>query len=211
MNSDRLQVKNLEISRLEINPRLISLFSALGAIVALAAIAISAYEGYSIKQENVERESQLRKTQAELENATKQLNELQMQINNTRESFAIAQLGLNKFLRFDYAGAIKYYEQAIKIDPNNPVLYDFMGYAFLRSNKPSEAVSSLEKSVAINPRYTLGHYNLALAYWASGDHSRAINEVKLLLEIDPSFKSVIKGDGQFSKFKVSSEFLRLLR
>jgi tetratricopeptide (TPR) repeat protein len=93
----------------------------------------------------------------------------------------------------------------------NPVVLDLKGYSLLREGKVQEAVAALGRSVEIDPDYIWGHYNLALAYWAAGDRPKAIAEVKEVLRIDPSFKDVIRNDGQFNRFNASPAYRELIK
>ena len=91
------------------------------------------------------------------------------------------------------------------------MLYDLRGYAQLRAGQTAEAIASLRRSIARSPDYTWGHYNLALAYWRSGDQNAAVEEVETLLRIDPSFRQIMANDAQFNAFHLSARVRALIR
>lgn len=115
--------------------------------------------------------------------------------------------------------AIALYDQAIDLNPESANAFQFRGYALLRRAqiRPElkdvdlpAAVASLERAVELDPNHIWGRYNLALAYWESGDTDRAVQEVRRVISIDPSFRGVISNDVQFRRFRASTEFRDLL-
>jgi tetratricopeptide (TPR) repeat protein len=110
----------------------------------------------------------------------------------------------------NYPVAIRSYSRAIKTNDGNWIAFGLRGYSYFRMHDVEKAVDSLEQSITINPNYLEGHYNLALAYWASGLKEKALYEVKKVINLDPSFKDKIKEDGQFKSFKHSEEFNELI-
>lgn len=113
------------------------------------------------------------------------------------------------YLQRKYDQAIDEYQQALKIDVDNWEAYGLMGYSYLRDHQIEKAVVQLEESVNTNPCYAIGHYNLALAYWANGQKDKAIEQVKLTVQVDKSFKNKILQDTQFTAFKSEKEFKKI--
>ncbi len=194
-----------------------ALMTALGGIVVILALAysgkqLSIVETARSEQEEraLELQMQVGQLAREKEHLEKDLQHLRDRSIRARNASTPLQSGLKAFFTKNYMGAVAYYDQAIEIDPENPVLFDFKGYALLRAGRVNEAVNALERSVQIAPDYVWGHYNLALAYWRVGRHEDALSEVRRVLELDPSFRETILGDGQFSKFKRSAVFNELV-
>jgi tetratricopeptide (TPR) repeat protein len=98
------------------------------------------------------------------------------------------------------------YDWALLTDKNNAVLYNLKGYALFREGAFIPAIDNLKQATVLSPAYVWGHYNLALALWANGDHNAAIVEVKRVVRIDPSFVSIILADGQFKPFHTDEAF-----
>ncbi|MGH7739065.1 MAG: tetratricopeptide repeat protein [bacterium] len=110
----------------------------------------------------------------------------------------------------DYAGAISEYRKVLRQDPNNCTAYGLMGYSLLRAGRVDEAVSCLGKSVQLDPQYTMGYYNLALAYWAQGKQNQAVEQVRLAIDYDPGCATKIKKDPQFQPFRSLAAFRALV-
>ena len=51
----------------------------------------------------------------------------------------------------DYAGAIKKYEAMIAVNPTEPIAYYNMAVAYGRANKLNEAITAIDKAIALNP------------------------------------------------------------
>ena len=103
----------------------------------------------------------------------------------------------------------------IDLDPQNPLTFQLMGYAYLHraQQRPgvypedaSMAVSNLERSVQLDPKYVWAAYNLSLAYWEIGEKEKAISTLRDLLEMEPSMRATIREDGQFDPLRASPEF-----
>jgi tetratricopeptide (TPR) repeat protein len=127
-----------------------------------------------------------------------------------RLSNVYVEYGKAYYYEKNYPQAIRNYSTAIKTNENNWIAFGLRGYSYLRMGQVDKAVDSLEHSVLLDSNYLDGHYNLALAYWASGFQEKALNEVKKVIVLDPSFKNKIKEDGQFNVFKQSEEFNELI-
>ncbi len=65
--------------------------------------------------------------------------------------------------------AIKKYQDAINIDPNNAIAYNFWGNALYALNDPHEARQRYEKAIALDPNY-------AYAYNGLGNALRDLNQ-----------------------------------
>jgi tetratricopeptide (TPR) repeat protein len=127
-----------------------------------------------------------------------------------RLSDVYVEYGKAYYYERNYPVAIRCYSMAIEKNSENWTAFGLRGYSYLRMHDEEKAVNSLEQSIHLNPAYIDGHYNLALAYWASGLKEKALDEVKKVIDLDPSFKYKIKEDGQFKAFKDSQEFNELI-
>jgi hypothetical protein len=99
------------------------------------------------------------------------------------------------------------YDKAIKYGPLNPGGYGLKGYLLFYTKKYVDAINFLEDSVKIDSSIAWNHYNLSLAYWSVGQENNSINELKIVLSLDPSLKKIILSDRQFSKIRKSSKFI----
>ncbi len=90
--------------------------------------------------------------------------------------FALLMMG-NIFARYkdDIDTALKYYNQALKINPQDHIAINNIGANLLQMGKTQEGIVYLEKAFAINPNYHYTSYGLSLAYEKSGNLLLAFN------------------------------------
>jgi tetratricopeptide (TPR) repeat protein len=182
------------------------IYVGLPLVVGLALTVWTFWQAHNLKlvtQESQAAQQGLTVQKQELESAKAELTRINAANDQIR-------LGVSYFYSKDYSAAIAAYDKAIELDPTNVVVLDLKGYCLLRAGDPQEAIGVLKQAIAVKPTYVWAHYDLALAHWAGGDESSAIAEVKKVIAADPTFRDVIKGDAQFTKFRTSPEFQRLI-
>ncbi len=127
--------------------------------------------------------------------------------------------GIEYASRGRLSDAITAYKKAIEINPSSANAYQYLGYALLRRSQimpglyPSDlkdSVSALEKAVLLDPNHIWAHYNLSLAYLTAGKKEMAMDNIRRVIQLDPSFRGVISNDTQFNAFKDLSEFRNLI-
>lgn len=195
-----------ESRKTQIHPA-IRLLAALQIPLALVALGIFTFVSFRIKP-LIYKEQELQNRIDEQKHA---LEDARNQLAKTRSAIEYVRLGVNSFQAGNFSEAVRAYDRAIELDPMNPVVFDLRGYSLLREGRVQEAVAALKRSAEIEPEYIWGHYNLALAYWAAGDRSNAVAEVRTVLQLDPTFKNVIRNDGQFKKFNASPAYRELMK
>ena len=199
---------------------------ALTAMVIAAVVALFGLLRLSDRtQASIEAERQqagrLRTLQAENDRIER---ELARQTEIRRKFPEAIERGVREAENGRLARAIEAYDEALALDPQSEQAYSLKGYALLRrgqilkSKDPSKsaedvkaAVRTFEEGLKFYDESVWGHYNLALAYWESGDETRAIEQVKRVLELDPGFKDVVKSDVQFNRFKPNKTFQELIK
>ena len=206
------------VSRFARHARAGLFMTLVGAAIVVGSLAYSTQQLSRVQAERTALDAKLKtaaddlqKVKASRDLMEGELKQLQSSVKNARDSFFSVQMGLRQFFVKDYRGAVKFYDKAIAVDPLNPVLHDLKGYALLRDGDIQGAISALEKSIETGPDYVWGHYNLSLAYAAAGEMVRAVAQIRKVLELDPSMKSAIRGDGQFRVFRSNAEFQALMR
>ena len=101
-------------------------------------------------------------------------------------------LGLVKELKLDYAGAEKFYEQAVQLEPDNTAYLNSYGLILDKSGRFKDAIDYFEKALAIDlksfgdqhPNVATGYNNIGLAWHSLGKHQKAIGYFKKALAID---------------------------
>ena len=86
-----------------------------------------------------------------------------------------------------YADAIKYYEQALKLRPNDPDASTDLGVSYYYSNRTEDALQQFEKSLQMNPNHTKTWLNkgIVLAF-GKQDLQGAETAWKKVVELAPN-------------------------
>lgn len=111
--------------------------------------------------------------------------------------------GLQAARRGDFAAAIAAYDQALALNPDNPRILNWKGYALFRSQAFAEAIASLERATALAPDVAEIHYNLALALWKGGRRDDAVKALRRAYEADASFRAVAARDPQSRELRAA--------
>jgi tetratricopeptide (TPR) repeat protein len=100
-------------------------------------------------------------------------------------------------LRFDHvvwgyikmgrlAEARRVAERAVKEQPDNAPVLEALGYLSAVDRRYADAARSFERAIALRPRSYVAHYNLAKAYLALGERSKATDEARAALGLNPT-------------------------
>jgi len=95
-----------------------------------------------------------------------------------------------EFVNQNPEAALSYYQQAVKVDPQNGELYNNIGNIYYRSlNQPKTALPYYQKAVQLSPHYDYGWYNLVLLEQQLGNAAEVKSiAAQALKEIPPSDK-----------------------
>jgi len=86
-----------------------------------------------------------------------------------------------------YKDAIEAYKQAIRIDPDRvicTIFYYNLGYAYGQLGLYKDAIEAYKQAIRIYPDHASAHCNLGVTYLMVGDINSALNEYKILKELD---------------------------
>ena len=72
-----------------------------------------------------------------------------------------------------YNVAIKFFEKALAINPNDSESCFNMGLVYSKKGKPKEAISYYKKAIAIDPGHASAHFNIRCICNKKGDNSVA--------------------------------------
>jgi len=92
-------------------------------------------------------------------------------------SFVYAKLGNNQ----EEVDALK---KTIRIKPDHADAHYNLGSAYAELGKYQEAVDSIRQAIRIKPDFADAHYNLGLVYMILKDKSSALDEYKVLKDLD---------------------------
>lgn len=82
--------------------------------------------------------------------------------------------------------AIRAFEQAVALRPNDPVLLNNLGFLYYETGKYNDAAKWLEKTLAIDPNRKEAQGNIAYTYWKLGRSADAKTHFQRYLELFPA-------------------------
>lgn len=92
--------------------------------------------------------------------------------------------GLFYYSQNKLAEALEMFNQTIKMNPKNSMVYFYRACVFLKKNQTDLALLDLEKSVEIDPYNLDAHYNLAVLYAKLGKDDKALEEYYKAINLD---------------------------
>ncbi len=87
------------------------------------------------------------------------------------------------------------YRTLVALGTNNCVSYSNLAALLWKTGRYREMIDLLEKSLAINPRYSKAHLNLGLAFQAEGDLKAAITSYSKAIEFEPKYAAAYSNLG----------------
>ena len=97
---------------------------------------------------------------------------------------ALVNLGTIHYRQRQFAGAERYYKQAITADPSYPLAEFNLGNLYDEQGRLAEAFDHYRRALALNPHYADAHFNLALLCERTGDPLKAVHHWKIYLKLD---------------------------
>ena len=116
---------------------------------------------------------------------------------NPKNGWALIMMG-NIFAKYkdDNETAMKYYDQAVIVNPEDVIVLNNIGGNFLQQDKIPEAKKYLEKALAINNNYPNTHYALSLIAEIENDFHSAfyssVRAIKLNSKIDVLYQNSVR-------------------
>ena len=93
--------------------------------------------------------------------------------------------GMQKFFDGDYAGAIEYFTEAIKLKPNDPSGYNIRARAKKRMGDYAGAIEDFTQAIKSNPDDIWTYYKLAKLKHATKDYAGAIDDCNRVIKLEP--------------------------
>ena len=107
--------------------------------------------------------------------------------------------------------AIKAYDKAIEINPQDSNAWDNKGNALYDLNKTDEAIKAYNKAIEINPQNSIAWYNRASTYSFINNKDQVIFNLKKAVELDGSLKDVAKKDDAFKGLWKDEQFKEIVK
>jgi tetratricopeptide (TPR) repeat protein/serine/threonine protein kinase len=83
--------------------------------------------------------------------------------------------------------AVRYYEKALRLDPDDPTPHYNLGLAWCAKGRPAEGIRHFKEAVRVDPRFADAHYNLGLALQGQHRLDAAIFHYREAFRIEPKF------------------------
>lgn len=86
--------------------------------------------------------------------------------------------------------AIRTYTQYLSINPNNANVWTDLGVMYRRVGNPTEAISSFDKAIELDPRHEHSRFNKGIVlYYDVGFQDDGVKEWEELSKINPNFRT----------------------
>uniref|UniRef100_A0AAQ4NYH4 Serine/threonine-protein phosphatase n=1 Tax=Gasterosteus aculeatus aculeatus TaxID=481459 RepID=A0AAQ4NYH4_GASAC len=92
------------------------------------------------------------------------------------------------FKEKDYDNAIKYYSEALEVNPTNAVYYSNRSLAYLRTECYGYALADATKALEIDKNYIKGYYRRATSNMALGKFKAALKDYETVVKVRPNDK-----------------------
>ncbi len=127
-----------------------------------------------------------------LDQAIRTLKELTRDALYATPHFPLSNLGEAYFLKRDYPKSIRYYSQALNIQPDFIHALDGIGRTYVAMGKGRLALIYLEKALKLSPKVAQIHYDAAQAYELTGRYHQAKTSYKSVIELAPMESDMAK-------------------
>lgn len=87
-----------------------------------------------------------------------------------------------------YNVAIKCFEKAITMDPNDSESHFNIGLSYSKEGKTQKAISYYKKAISLGPDFAKAHYHLGAIYAEERKLKKAISEFKKAIAIKPDYR-----------------------
>ncbi|HZH33193.1 MAG TPA: trypsin-like peptidase domain-containing protein [Pyrinomonadaceae bacterium] len=94
------------------------------------------------------------------------------------------QVGYCKVKQGKMSDAIRAYKQALRLRPNSVEAYNKLGDAYYYASNFGEAIAAYRQAARLRPDLGEAFYNLGMTYLEIGDHSAALDQSRLLRQLD---------------------------
>lgn len=154
-----------------------------------------------MEEQRTELEAEQHKLTEETQEYRGELEATRNQVAAARASLASARAAINAFHAGNLKEALSLYDEALSSDPDNAYLQNLRAYTLFRLGRTQAAVQGEERSVALDPNYAWGYFDLARFLCASSptDMNEAKEAAQRALELRPDLRTVMRNDGEFQR------------
>ena len=97
-----------------------------------------------------------------------------------------------------YDEALKAFDKAIELNPQNPIALDGKGTALYNLNKSNEELKAFDKAIELNPQDTIALNGKGIALRDLGKSDEALKAFDKAIELNPQDTIALNGKGSCS-------------
>lgn len=112
------------------------------------------------------------------------------QVNASAEFF---KSGKAKMLKGDYVGAVKDYNEAARLNPNDALIYVNRGCAYNCIKDDKRALADYETAISVNPKLAVAYYNRASQMRRLKEFDKAIDDYNKAISLDSLYANAFYG------------------
>ncbi|HKK83055.1 MAG TPA: tetratricopeptide repeat protein, partial [Atribacterota bacterium] len=90
-----------------------------------------------------------------------------------------------------YQKAVETFKEAIKQTPDDADAQYALGWSYGKLQDYEQAKKSFQETIRIQPDYVYAHYGLGIAYLSLGERNLALEEYKILKELDNEIANLL--------------------
>lgn len=185
-----------------------ALVSLGGFLLVMAALVYAAFQLTALERAR-------NAAQAELDELHKQVGLYQTQVAQlqdsvakvtsdlarSRASLSSARAAITAFHQGRLDEAVALYDEALNSDPDNAYLLNLRAYALFHLGRLDEAIEGQRRSVAVDPGYAWGYFDLARFLCASSpEHlEEARQAAQRAVALRPDMLTIMQSDGEFQR------------
>jgi tetratricopeptide (TPR) repeat protein len=175
--------------------------SLLGFIFVLIAIGYAYVQLHKLEDSRTRLEAEQRLLLQQTKDYKDRLHVVQSQLSTSRAALASARAAINAFHSGDLKEALNLYDEALGSDPDNAYLQNLRAYTLFRLHRVQDAINGERRSVAIDPNYAWGYFDLArfLCANAPSDLAEAQNAAQRAIALRPDIRAIMENDGEFQR------------
>ena len=94
--------------------------------------------------------------------------------------------GNKLFNQKNYQGAIAKYTESIKLDPDEPIRYQFRGDTYIFLNNYQKAIEDYNQAIKLSPKYEEAYVGRGNAYRHLQNYEKAISDFTEAIKLNPN-------------------------
>lgn len=197
-DSDLIESRIAKMGR---SSRRAALVSLLGFLLVLGAIVYAAVQLQNLDRQRKVLETEQEKLKSETVLDQHELQQTRNELAQSRSALSAARAAINAFHSGNLDEALTLYNEALASDPNNGYLQNLRAYTLFRLGRVNEALDGERLSIAADPSYAWGYFDLARFECAASPSQmqNAREAVEEALRLRPDLRAYMKNDGEFQR------------